>query len=137
MMVVGLYDGNIAIYNLQVMMMMTMMTMMKMMMVKVKTVMMQMMITNTKVTTINKFVVLLLHDSNTCRRTLGSQLTNRMQGMGSTRILFGRFGIFSRQMMMMMKVMIMRMRSTMMALLMLVKMTMEMSMMMSMNMHCR
>ena len=97
MMVVGLYDGNIAIYNLQVILMMRLMTMMKMMMVKVKTVMMRMIITKTNVTTINKLVVLLLHDSNTCRRTLGSQLTNRMQGMGSTRILFGRFGIFSRQ----------------------------------------
>ena len=118
--------------------------------------MMQMTMTKTKVTTINRFVLLLLlHDSNsnTFRRTLESLLTNRMQGMGSTRILFGRFGIISRQVMMMMKVMIMRMRSTMMALLMLVKMTMKMSkkmsmmmsmlmlmmisMMMSMNMHCR
>ena len=41
MMVVGLYDGNIAIYNLQVMMMRRLMTMMKMMMVKVKTVIMR------------------------------------------------------------------------------------------------
>ena len=91
-MVVGLYDGNIAIYNLQVVM-----------------IWYYEHIDDDEDDDYDNRIDQTMTDTEVIknyRRTLGSQPTSRMQEMGSTKILFGRSVLLIMMMKTMMMIMI-------------------------------